>query len=168
MEQQREAASFAMWLFLLTEIMFFGGLFTAYLIYRNWYYPAFVAGSTSSASAGERQHARAHHLQLHHGHGCLVRGDGKRKSGLVLLSHHAFLGSAFLGIKSIEYNEKIEKHHIPGIRKGFKSGRSVVDQILATSPKKFAIRSSTATRKPLSSADMAPSRPRSSSPSTSP
>ena len=34
-----------MWLFLLTEIMFFGGLFTAYLIYRNWYYPAFVAAS---------------------------------------------------------------------------------------------------------------------------
>jgi cytochrome c oxidase subunit 3 len=38
-------AGFAMWLFLLTEVMFFGGLFTAYLIYRNWYYPAFVAGS---------------------------------------------------------------------------------------------------------------------------
>ena len=34
-----------MWLFLVTEVMFFGGLFTAYLIYRNWYYPAFVAGS---------------------------------------------------------------------------------------------------------------------------
>ncbi len=34
-----------MWLFLLTEVMFFGGLFTAYLIMRNWYYPAFVDGS---------------------------------------------------------------------------------------------------------------------------
>src|SRR3974390_3008345 len=45
MGQQVDATSFAMWLFLLTEIMFFGGLFTAYLIYRNWYYPAFVAGS---------------------------------------------------------------------------------------------------------------------------
>ena len=44
-EQQREAGTFGMWLFLLTEIMFFGGLFTAYLIYRNWYYPAFVAAS---------------------------------------------------------------------------------------------------------------------------
>ena len=37
-EQQRETATFGMWLFLLTEIMFFGGLFCAYLIYRNWYY----------------------------------------------------------------------------------------------------------------------------------
>src|SRR6201995_2496570 len=44
-EQQREAGSFGMWLFLLTEIMFFGRMFFAYLLYRNWYYPAFVASS---------------------------------------------------------------------------------------------------------------------------
>ena len=44
-EQQREAGSFGMWLFLLTEIMFFGGMFFAYLLYRNWYYEAFVAAS---------------------------------------------------------------------------------------------------------------------------
>ena len=47
MEQQQEASTFGMWVFLLTEIMMFGGLFTAYLIYRLKYYPAFVAGSTS-------------------------------------------------------------------------------------------------------------------------
>ncbi len=44
-EQQREAGSFGMWLFLLTEIMFFGGMFFAYLLYRNWYYDAFVTAS---------------------------------------------------------------------------------------------------------------------------
>ncbi len=44
-QQQREAGTFGMWLFLLTEIMFFGGLFFAYLLYRNWYNPAFVAAS---------------------------------------------------------------------------------------------------------------------------
>ena len=36
-----------MWVFLLTEIMFFGGLFMAYLLYRNWYYDAFVASSNT-------------------------------------------------------------------------------------------------------------------------
>jgi hypothetical protein len=46
-DQQRETASFGMWLFLLTEIMFFGGLFMAYLLYRNWYYDAFVASSNT-------------------------------------------------------------------------------------------------------------------------
>src|SRR6266700_4040421 len=40
-----EAGTFGMWLYLLTEIMFFGGLFFAYLLYRNWYNPAFVAAS---------------------------------------------------------------------------------------------------------------------------
>ena len=47
MEQQKAASTFGMWVFLLTEIMMFGGLFAAYLIYRIKYYPAFVAGSTS-------------------------------------------------------------------------------------------------------------------------
>ena len=40
-EQQRETASFGMWLFLLTEIMFFGGMFGAYTVYRTMYPAAF-------------------------------------------------------------------------------------------------------------------------------
>ena len=47
MEQQRDASSLGMWLFLATEIMFFGGMFCAYLIYRYWYYPEFAAASSS-------------------------------------------------------------------------------------------------------------------------
>ena len=34
LEQQHETATFGMWIFLVTEIMFFGGLFCAYLVYR--------------------------------------------------------------------------------------------------------------------------------------
>ena len=45
MEQQRETSTFGMWMFLLTEIMFFGGLFCSYLVYRASYYQAFVEGS---------------------------------------------------------------------------------------------------------------------------
>ena len=33
-EQQRDSASLGMWIFLATEVMFFGGMFCAYLIYR--------------------------------------------------------------------------------------------------------------------------------------
>ena len=39
MEQQHEAASLGMWLFLATEIMFFGGMFCCYLIYRHLVLP---------------------------------------------------------------------------------------------------------------------------------
>ncbi len=47
MEQQKESSTLGMWLFLVTEIMFFGGLFTAYVIYRNMYPEAFAAASST-------------------------------------------------------------------------------------------------------------------------
>lgn len=34
--QQRESAKLGMWIFLVTEILFFGGLFCAYAIYHAW------------------------------------------------------------------------------------------------------------------------------------
>ena len=45
MEQQRETATLGMWVFLITEVMFFGGLFTAYLVYRTAYPGAWEVGS---------------------------------------------------------------------------------------------------------------------------
>ena len=74
-EQQQETASFGMWLFLLTEIMFFGGLFTAYLIYRNWYYPSFCCRFAYAQHLRRQfEHAGAHlSSSFHDGHGCLVR-----------------------------------------------------------------------------------------------
>ena len=44
-EQQHESGIFGMWVFLATEIMFFGGIFAAYAIYRGLYLPAFEFGS---------------------------------------------------------------------------------------------------------------------------
>ena len=35
LEQQREAGRLGMWMFLVTEILFFGGMFTSYTIYRS-------------------------------------------------------------------------------------------------------------------------------------
>jgi cytochrome c oxidase subunit III len=44
-QQQREAGSLGMWLFLMTEILFFGGMFTAYIVYRTLHFESFEAGS---------------------------------------------------------------------------------------------------------------------------
>ena len=61
MSQQKEAAVLGMWAFLLTEILFFGGLFMAYMLYRTWYHDAFVAASTlDRAVLGRAQHGRPH------------------------------------------------------------------------------------------------------------
>src|SRR5689334_4199477 len=46
-EQQREAGTLGMWAFLVTEVMFFGGLFLAYIIYRRNYPVEFAVASNS-------------------------------------------------------------------------------------------------------------------------
>lgn len=45
-EQQFDAAKLGMWIFLATEILFFGGLFAAYIIYRAWYPELYILAST--------------------------------------------------------------------------------------------------------------------------
>ncbi|MEX0646660.1 MAG: cytochrome c oxidase subunit 3 family protein [Balneolaceae bacterium] len=45
-EQQFETAKLGMWVFLVTEILFFGGLFAAYIVYRSWYPELYTMAST--------------------------------------------------------------------------------------------------------------------------
>ncbi len=114
-EQQREATQFGMWLFLLTEIMFFGGMFCAYLIYRNWYYPAFAAASnTLSIKLGAINTA----VLITSGFAMAIGvwcAETRRRKGLVLsLILTMVFGLIFLGVKYVEYSEKFELHHVPG------------------------------------------------------
>src|SRR3569832_2037569 len=113
--QQSDATNFAMWLFLLTEVMFFGGLITAYLIYRNWYYPAFVQASHQL----DIRWGTANTAVLIISSFTMAMGvwsaEMKKQGALVLSLVITFiLGLAFLGIKTIEYKEKNKKQHDPG------------------------------------------------------
>lgn len=114
-EQQREAGTFGMWLFLLTEIMFFGGLFFAYLLYRNWYNPAFVAASNQlSIPLGTVNTGVLISSGFFMALGVWA-AEVRKKSLLVLfLVLTTLSGLIFLGVKYFEYKEKFEKHHIPG------------------------------------------------------
>ena len=115
-EQQRETATFGMWLFLLTEIMFFGGMFCAYLIYRNWYYPAFVAGSHQlSIVLGTVNTAVLICSSFTMAMGVHSAETRNRKALITWLLLTIVLGCVFLGIKADEYHEKWEKHHVPGL-----------------------------------------------------
>ena len=113
--QQQEAATLGMWVFLVTEVLFFGGLFLVYSIYRIWYHDAFVAASheldvtlgtintavliTSSLTMALAVHA----AQL-----------GQRRLLMILLVATMILGAVFLGIKAVEYYDKYVHHHVPG------------------------------------------------------
>ena len=122
MEQQQDASTFGMWVFLLTELMMFGGLFTAYLIYRLKYYPAFVAGSTSiSVSWGFANTLILIASSFTMAMSVWAAQNGKRRMQVWLLLSTMVLGSAFLGVKAKEYYDKWDECHIPGhvIGKGF-------------------------------------------------
>ena len=114
-EQQKNAASLGMWIFLITEIMFFGGMFCAYLVYRFWYFGDFAAAQFESGPrAGQRQHDRAHCSSLTVAMAVRCAQVGKQKAIVVYLLLTMILGLAFLGIKAIEYKDKFDEHHIPG------------------------------------------------------
>src|ERR1044071_6876071 len=122
MEQQQDASTFGMWVFLLTEIMMFGGLFTAYLIYRLKYYPAFVAGSTSiSVSWGFANTLVLIGSSLTMAMAVWAAQQGNRRLQVWFIILTMFLGSVFLGVKAKEYYDKYDECHIPGhiIGKGF-------------------------------------------------
>jgi cytochrome c oxidase subunit 3 len=114
-EQQREAGSFGMWLFLLTEIMFFGGMFFAYLLYRNWYYDAFASASeTLSIQIGTVNTAILITSGFFMALGVWAAEMRKQKMLVWTLILTTVFGLAFLGFKYDEYHTKYVEHHIPG------------------------------------------------------
>src|SRR5436190_2721654 len=114
--QQKEASTLGMWTFLATEIMFFGGLFLSYTVYRTTYPQAFAAGSrhnnlwlgtintavllTSSLTMALAVHA----------------AQANRTRALMrFLAATSGMGLVFLGIKGIEYYQHFAEHLVPGI-----------------------------------------------------
>ncbi|HZR59069.1 MAG TPA: cytochrome c oxidase subunit 3 family protein [Terriglobales bacterium] len=114
-QQQRDTASLGMWLFLATEVMFFGGMFCAYLVYRYWYYNEFAAGSRSiSIWLGTINTVVLICSSLTVALGVKAAQLGKRKQLVSLLLATLVFGVAFLGIKGVEWYQKYEEHHVPG------------------------------------------------------
>jgi cytochrome c oxidase subunit 3 len=114
MPQQKEAATIGMWTFLATEILFFGGLFLSYIVYRQTYPHAFQEAShhtlvlygtintaillTSSLTMALAVHAAQ---------------ENRIKAAWPLLWATAFLGLCFLGIKGLEYHEDLDRISVP-------------------------------------------------------
>jgi cytochrome c oxidase subunit 3 len=113
--QQHDASALGMWLFLVNEVMFFGGLFTVYVVYRTAFPAAF--------------HGASHHLDITLGAintvillassltmALSVHAAQTSKRGMLItcLLLTIVLGSAFLGIKGYEYWHKWHEHLVPG------------------------------------------------------
>jgi cytochrome c oxidase subunit 3 len=114
-EQQKDCSTIGMWIFLITEIMFFGGLFMAYFVYRQAYPDAFASASnktnlligafnTTVLICSSLTMAMAVHSAA----------LGKKKLIIVFLILTLLLGGAFLGVKAYEYHDKWVHHEVPG------------------------------------------------------
>jgi len=117
MDQQREADSLGMWTFLVTEIMFFGGLFATYIIYRALYLPAFETGSRLlNVKFGAANTAVLIGSSLTMALAIHAAQAGKKKSEqVVYLVLTMILGAVFLFLKfNYEWRADYAEHLVPG------------------------------------------------------
>src|SRR3569623_567874 len=113
--QQREAATLGMWVFLATEVLFFGALFLAYTVYRFRSPHAFMEAS---------QHTLVWIGAINTGvllvsSSILVIGVHAMERGTVKVARRclavtASLGMLFLVLKGFEYHTEFEEGLVPG------------------------------------------------------
>ena len=117
LDQQHQAASLGMWVFLATEVMFFGTLFLSVGVYRYLYPEEFEKASqrlnwviggvnTLVLLLSSLMIVLAVHYAQH----------GKRKQIVVFLGLTALLGVCFLCFKGVEYYSDYVEYLIPGWR----------------------------------------------------
>jgi cytochrome c oxidase subunit III len=116
-EQQRWASRIGMWIFLATEVMFFGGMFAGYTSYRFLYPQAFaLASNRLPVLAGSIMtvvlicSSLTMALAVHS-----AEEEGRRRSLMVFVALTMILGAVFLGMKFNEYYEHYEEHLVPGL-----------------------------------------------------
>ena len=115
LEQQKEASTLGMWLFLVTEIMFFGGLFTTYVVYRSSWPAEFMAAShTLDWKLGAFNTAVLILSSLTMALAIWAAQRNRPKQVVMYIIATMVLGLAFLGVKTVEYGDKFEHHHVPG------------------------------------------------------
>jgi len=117
LEQQHEASSLGMWLFLATEIMFFGGVFAAYTVYRGMYLPGFEVGShLLSVKLGAFNTALLLGSSLTMALAVRAAMLGKRRDLVTFLVLTMLMGLTFIGVKlSLEWYHEYEQRLIPGL-----------------------------------------------------
>src|SRR4051812_16544569 len=115
LEQQAEATTLGMWVFLVTEVLFFGGLFLVYTVYRSKYPDAFAAASHELVVwAGTLNTAVLITSSLTMALAVNAAQMGNRRLLMLLLAVTMLFGCVFLGVKAFEYYTEFKEHHVPG------------------------------------------------------
>ncbi|HJQ39848.1 MAG TPA: cytochrome c oxidase subunit 3 [Thermoanaerobaculia bacterium] len=113
--QQHEASTLGMWFFVAQEILFFGGIFCAYAVYRNMYPEAWSAGAHhQNSTIGLFNTIILIGSSLTMALAVWGAQSAKRKFTTLMLVLTLVLGMAFVGVKGFEYREHIKEGLFPG------------------------------------------------------
>jgi cytochrome c oxidase subunit 3 len=113
--QQHEASTLGMWTFLVTEVLFFGGMFTGYTVYRAIYPEAFREASAQlNLTIGSVNTAVLILSSLTMALAVHAAQTGRKKSLIAFIGATMVFGTAFLGFKAIEWTAEFREHHMPG------------------------------------------------------
>ena len=114
--QQHEASTLGMWFFVAQEILFFGGLFAAYFVYREMYPEAWKAGSHHQMwKVGAANTIVLIGSSLTMALAVWGAQGARRKFTTLMLALTLLLGSVFVGVKGYEYAEHIHEGLFPGV-----------------------------------------------------
>jgi heme/copper-type cytochrome/quinol oxidase subunit 3 len=112
---QREGVGLGMWIFLASEVLFFGALFCSYAIYRSFNAEAFrIAGEHTQIVYGSINTALLLTSSLSMTVALRAATVQLRALTLACLVLTAALGLAFLACKGLEYREDLKEHLFPG------------------------------------------------------
>jgi cytochrome c oxidase subunit 3 len=113
--QQHEASTLGMWFFVAQEILFFGGIFCAYAIYRAMYPEAWAAGAHhQNVLVGTINTIVLIGSSLTMALAVWAAQGGKRKMTTLMLALTLLLGGVFVGVKGFEYAQHIHEGLLPG------------------------------------------------------
>ena len=114
-DTQFDAGKLGVWLFLVTEILLFGGLFCAFAIFRGWYLPAFIeAHKHLDKVMGGINTVFLITSSLTMALAVRAAQTNKKKQTVLLLLVTLGFAVGFLCIKYLEYTQKIHHGLLPG------------------------------------------------------
>ena len=124
LEQQKEASTLGMWIFIIQEVMFFGGLLAAYMLYRLWYPTAWSEGSAElNIRLGGLNTVVLIASSLTMALSVRAAQTGKQKALKNWLIVTMLLGLTFLVVNGFEYHDKWVLHHVPGLNFRLEEGQ---------------------------------------------
>lgn len=116
MRQQHDVAQLGMWVFLATEVLFFGGLILSYCVYRNAYPAAFAeAARHTKIVIGTANTAILLTSSFLVAWAVTIVKLSQPRFAAVLLWAAGLLGLVFLVLKGIEYRMEYDEHLLPGL-----------------------------------------------------